>query len=145
MDSFGGAWMGVGQYLLYCRLFEAMVPGTSAGASLAKMGLDQLCHVPFLYFPFFYTVDALLQGHWAKGFDAGVAHVKTKLQTELWTSLKANWTIWLPGSFIGFKFVPAHLRIPYVSAVSMVWTTIFSVMQGRFRERAAAEAMDKTR
>ena len=33
---FGGAWMGVGQYLLYCRLFEAMVPGTTAIASVQK-------------------------------------------------------------------------------------------------------------
>ena len=41
---FGGAWMGVGQYLLYCRAFEVMVPGTTAGASLAKMCLDQLVH-----------------------------------------------------------------------------------------------------
>ena len=46
---FGGAWMGVGQYLLYCRLFEAMVPGTTAIASVQKACLDQLCHVPLLY------------------------------------------------------------------------------------------------
>ena len=108
---FGGLWMGAGQYLLYCRLFERMVPGTTAAASAIKMALDQLVHVPLLYFPIFYSTDALLQGKWAKGFDHGVTHVRTKLRTELWDSLKANWTLWLPGSFIGFKFVPTHLRI----------------------------------
>ena len=77
---FGGAWMGVGQYLLYCRLFEAWVPGTTAAASLQKAALDQLCHVPLLYFPIFYCVDALLQGAWAAG--RGVEHVRTKLRTE---------------------------------------------------------------
>ena len=66
-----------------------------------------------------------------------MAHVQRKLNTELWTSLTANWSLWLPASFVGFKLVPPHLRIPYVSAVSMVWTTILSVLQGRFR---AAEA-----
>ena len=91
--------------------------------------------MPLLYFPIFYAVDALLQGAWARG--SGLAHVQTKLRNELWPSLTANWTLWLPASFVGFKLIPTHLRIPYVSAVSMAWTTIFSVMQGRFR---AAEA-----
>ena len=42
-----------------------------------------------------------------------------------------------------FAFVPAHLRIPYVSGVSFLWTTILSVMQSKFdtnRERAKASA-----
>ena len=138
---FGGAWMGVGQYLLYCRLFEAMVPGTTAIASVQKACLDQLCHVPLLYFPIFYCVDGFLQGAWAAG--RGVEHVQTKLKTELWPSLKANWTLWLPASFVGFKLIPTHLRIPYVSGVSMIWCTILSIMQGQFRAAAAAEAEAK--
>ena len=135
---FGGCWMGVGQYLLYCRLFEWWVPGTTALASASKAALDQLVHVPLLYFPIFYSVDALLQGAWTRGLNEGVAHMRAKLETELWPSLKANWSLWLPASFVGFKLVPAHLRIPYVSGVSMVWTTIMSIMQGEFR-RAKAE------
>ena len=135
---FGGCWMGFGQYLLYCRLFEYWVPGTTALASASKAALDQLVHVPLLYFPIFYSIDALLEGQWARGADAGLAHMRTKMSEEMWPSLKANWTLWLPASFIGFKLVPTHLRIPYVSAVSMIWTTILSMMQGRFRAAKAA-------
>jgi len=141
---FGGLWMGVGQYTLYCKVFEAMVPGKTPVASAGKAALDQLVHVPLLYFPFFYAVDGFLQGAWARGVDTGVAHIRQKLSTELWPSLKANWSIWLPCSWIGFHFVPPHFRIPYVSVVSMVWTTVFSVLQGRFRaEQAAAAAAGK--
>lgn len=130
---FGGLWMGAGQYLLYCRVFEALLPAKSAGASLGKMFLDQGVHVPLVYFPIFYSIDALLQEA-----DDVIAHVQTKVRTELASSLKANWSLWLPASFVGFRFVPTHWRIPYVSAVSMVWTTAFSCMQGRFRAEEAA-------
>ena len=34
--------------------------------------------------------------------------------------------------FVNFAFVPRHLRIPYVAAVSFGWTVILSVMQGKF-------------
>ena len=34
--------------------------------------------------------------------------------------------------FVCFAFVPPHLRIPYVSGVSFLWTTILSVMQSNF-------------
>lgn len=41
---------------------------------------------------------------------------------------------WLtpPLQFVNFAFVPRHLRIPYVAAVSFGWTVILSVMQGKF-------------
>ncbi|EOD12086.1 hypothetical protein EMIHUDRAFT_104368 [Emiliania huxleyi CCMP1516] len=137
---FGGGWMGFGQYYLYCRLFERLVPGTTALASAGKAALDQLVHVPLLYFPLFYSIDALLQGAWARGVACGVEHVQHRLRTELKESLYANWSLWLPASFVGFRLVPPHWRIPYVSAVSMVWTTWWSVLQGRFRARNAGAA-----
>jgi protein Mpv17 len=49
--------------------------------------------------------------------------------------LKVNWSIWLPASFVGFRFVPTHWRIPYVSCVSFCWNCVFSRMQGSFRAR----------
>lgn len=130
---FGGLWMGMGQYWLYCRVFEVLIPAKTVSGSLGKMALDQGVHVPCLYFPIFYTIDA-----WLQQADDVAEHVRHKCRTELVASLKANWTLWLPASFVGFRFVPTHWRIPYVSAVSMVWTTVFSVLQGRFRSHAAA-------
>lgn len=48
-------------------------------------------------------------------------------------------TVVWQASFVSYKLVPNHLRIPYVSCVSFVWTTVLSIMQGRFRE-ASREA-----
>ena len=73
--------MGFGQYYLYCRLFERLVPGTTALASAGKAALDQLVHVPLLYFPLFYSIDALLQGAWGRGLWAVRCHPALKHKT----------------------------------------------------------------
>lgn len=55
-----------------------------------------------------------------------------KYRTELWDSVKALWSIWMPAQLVNFAFVPRHLRVPYVAGVSFIWTVILSVMQGQF-------------
>ena len=121
---FGFVWMGAGQYVLYCRVFEALLPARTVLHSAGKMALDQFCHVPLLFLPVFYSVDAWLRGE-------GLEHVRQKYEREAWATLKVNWVIWVPASFVSFAIVPLHWRIPYVSAVSFVSTWVFSVLQAR--------------
>ena len=59
---FGCLWMGAGQYVLYCRVFEALLPARTVLHSAGKMALDQFCHVPLLFLPVFYSVDAWVRG-----------------------------------------------------------------------------------
>lgn len=61
-----------------------------------------------------------------------------KYKSEIWESVQALWKVWVPAQMINFAFVPRHLRIPYVAAVSFGWTVILSVMQGKFDARAGA-------
>ena len=60
---FGCLWMGAGQYVLYCRVFEALLPARTVLHSAGKMALDQFGHVPLLFLPVFYSVDAWVRGH----------------------------------------------------------------------------------
>ena len=65
-----------------------------------------------------------------------------KYRTEIKDSCVALWKIWVPAQAINFAFVPRHMRIPFVAAVSFGWTVVLSVMQGKFdaaRLEAAAE------
>ena len=128
---FGCCWMGAGQYVLYCRLFEVIFPGSTPTASLCKMFLDQFVHVPFLFLPIFYATDAWVRGE-------GIDYVQEKYQREALTTLKANWCIWVPASFLSFFAIPTHWRIPYVSLVSFISTSIFSALQGHFRSVSAS-------
>ena len=98
---FGFLWMGAGQYVLYCRVFEAVLPAKTVLHSAGKMVLDQFVHVPLLFLPIFYSVDAWVRGE-------GLEHVRGKYKNEALTTLKANWTIWVPASFVSFFLVPIH-------------------------------------
>ena len=72
----------------------------------------------------------------------GIAHVRHKYEREALATLKANWLIWVPASFVSFALVPVHWRIPYVSAVSFVSTSVFSVLQGRFLSTSSGSSTE---
>jgi hypothetical protein len=64
-----------------------------------------------------------------------------KYRREIKDSCLALWKIWVPAQLINFAFVPRHLRIPYVAAVSFGWTVVLSTMQGRYaKQEAEAQA-----
>lgn len=105
------------------------------GVAPIKVFLDQAIHHPLLYFPFFYGLKAFVEGK-------PLASAAAKYKAEAWESCTALWKVWVPAQLVNFAFVPRHLRIPYVAAVSFGWTVILSTMQGQFdaRDKAAAEA-----
>ena len=128
------------QYWLYNIQFTKMCAPLTArfghrGVAPVKVFLDQAIHHPLLYFPFFYGLKAFVEGK-------PLASAATKYKAEAWESCQALWKVWVPAQLVNFAFVPRHLRIPYVAAVSFGWTVILSTMQGRFdaRDREAAAA-----
>jgi len=36
-----------------------------------------------------------------------------KYQAEIWDSVKACWTVWVPAQLFNFAFVPRHFRVPF--------------------------------
>lgn len=127
---FGFAYLGGFQYWLYnvkfvqwCEPIRKLVG--HIGVAPLKTALDQCIHHPFVYFPTFYVIKALVE-------DKPASYALNKYKTEIWDSVKALWTIWVPAQVVNFAFVPRHLRIPYVAGVSFLWTVVLSVMQGKF-------------
>lgn len=128
--TFGFAYLGAFQYYLYNNLFSRMCAHLTArfghwGTAPIKTFLDQCIHHPFVYFPCFMSMKTVMEG---KPISVAV----TKYRTEIWDSVKALWSVWIPAQIVNFGVVPRHLRIPYVAAVSFGWTVIYSVMQGKF-------------
>ena len=141
-SAFGVIYLGGFQYWLYNIKFSQLcAPLTArfghAAVAPIKVFLDQGLHHPMLYFPFFYGLKAFVEGK-------PMSSVAEKYRREIKDSCLALWKIWVPAQFVNFAFVPRHLRIPYVAAVSFGWTVVLSTMQGRYakqeEERAAASA-----
>ncbi len=136
--TFGFLYLGGFQYWLYNVKFTQWCGpitskfGHKASAPI-KTFIDQAIHHPFVYFPTFYAIKASVAGK-------PMSYAVDKYKSEIWTSVKTLWTVWVPLQLINFAFVPRHLRVPYVAGVSFGWTMILSVMQGKFDK--AAEVAD---
>ena len=44
----------------------------------------------------------------------------------IWPCIKMNWAVWPAVQLVTFSVVPAHLRIPFVSLVQVVWGAVIS-------------------
>jgi protein Mpv17 len=141
--GFGVMYIGGFQYFLYSvafvrftTFFERVGTVTRLGQHVARALIDQLGHVPTIYFPSFYALKAVAEG---RPLIRGECSAASLYRKEGWECLKANWFIWIPAQIVNFAFVPIHLRVPFVSSTSFGWTIILSTMQGAFdgrREKA---------
>ena len=142
--AFGFCYLGGFQYWLYNVKFTQWCgPITSRfghkASAPVKTFIDQAIHHPFVYFPVFYGIKASVSGK-------PMSYAVDKYKSEIWTSVKTLWSVWVPLQLINFAFVPRHLRVPYVAGVSFGWTMILSVMQGKFDKAAEVkEASDGVR
>jgi len=140
-SSFGFAYLGLWQYYLYAGVFPkvatraAAVLGERAVAPLLTF-LDQCVHHPILYFPSFYLLRGYVGGETAE-------LSMQKCQEDFWTNLKALWVVWVPSQYINFKYMPTHLRVPFVAAVSAVWCVIMSVFRGESATVAQKEEIQR--
>ena len=65
-------------------------------------------HTRLLAAQTFFTMKCVLEGK-PHPLDAAWA----KYQAEIWDSLKACWTVWVPAQLFNFAFVPRHFRVPF--------------------------------
>lgn len=88
--------------------------------TLLKVCIDQGIQAPVLLALMIFTISIL------KG--SGLQGVREDLARNYWTSLLANWKLWLPFSFINLAFVKPTLRVLFVNAVFFGWTIILSML-----------------
>ena len=62
-----------------------------------------------------------------------------RYKREIYETCTTTYWFSFPAQMIGFRFCPGHLRIPYVACCSMVFTSLVSGLQGRFRARERGE------
>jgi hypothetical protein len=49
----------------------------------------------------------------------------------------------MPLQYINFKYVPPHLRVPFVAGVSALWCVIMSVFRGESQSVAQKEEVQR--
>ena len=119
----GAAGMFMGRWW---RFLDALIPGTT----ITKLALNQValsCTLTPSFLIWSGTVEAPLHGvavDWAQLGD--------RLRSELPTLLPTSFCFWLPFNSINFMVVPPHLRVAFISSVSVAWGGYLSfVSHGR--------------
>lgn len=120
-----------GQYI--GRLFASQVViDPSWSAAMEQTLASQLGIVPFLYYPVFYTLTALVQG-----LDAEAA--LQRAQETFLPLMKRNLLFWIPVQFVQFGFVEESWQIPFLSVCGLAWTFILSVFAGAAQKKTVVE------
>ncbi|KAK6123653.1 hypothetical protein DH2020_042607 [Rehmannia glutinosa] len=100
-------------YLYLSKLVTA--PG-AAGAFL-RLLLDQFLFSPIFIGTFLSTLVTL---------EGKPSHVIPKLQQEWFSSVLANWQLWIPFQFLNFLFVPQQFQVLAANFIALVWNVILS-------------------
>jgi hypothetical protein len=92
-------------------------------AAMEQTLASQLGIVPFMYYPAFFALTAVVQGLSMSGAVA-------RAQEKFLPLMKRNLVFWIPVQFVQFGFLPEDLQIPFLSVCGLAWTFILSAAAG---------------
>ncbi|XP_074320613.1 protein sym-1 [Silene latifolia] len=108
----------VGPTLHYWYLFiSKLVTMPGASGAFLRLILDQLFFAP-IFVGVFLSASMTLEGR--------SSLVVPKLQQEWFSSVLANWQLWIPFQFLNFLFVPQQFQVLASNFVALVWNVILS-------------------
>lgn len=100
----------------YLSLSKLVTMSGAPGAFL-RLLLDQFVFSP-IFIGVFLSSLVTLEGR--------PSQVVPKLQQEWFSSVLANWQLWIPFQFLNFLFVPQKLQVLAANVVALVWNVILS-------------------
>ncbi|CAO2822373.1 unnamed protein product [Amaranthus hypochondriacus] len=100
-------------YLYLSKLIT--IPGAS-GAFL-RLLLDQFIFAP-IFIGTFLSALMTLEGR--------ASQIVPKLEQEWFSSVVANWRLWIPFQFLNFRFVPQQFQVLASNFVALIWNVILS-------------------
>jgi hypothetical protein len=93
------------------------IPGVSMSAVLKRLSFDQLIFAPILL-PSFFSAVLLLEGTPEK--------IPQKLRDDWFSTVMANYAVWVPAQFVNFRFVPAVSQVLFANVVGFFWNIYLS-------------------
>lgn len=75
------------------------------------MGIDQLLWNP-IFGTMFFGYLGLAEGQDFNG-------IKSRIEKDLWASVKGSWTVWPIAHAINFRFIPNEQRLLYINSVQV--------------------------
>jgi hypothetical protein len=114
--SLGAVYTGPVLHYWY-GLLARKISGVSVASALQRLAMDQLFFAP-AYIAGFFSIALIL--------DNKISEIPSKLNSDLKSSILANFSVWIPCQFINFKYVPPHLQVLWSNMVGFFWNIYLS-------------------
>jgi len=111
--AFNFVWMG-GPLRSYCALLDR-----SRVSGMTKLAATSIIFNPFIYMPGYYFGLGVLRGE-------TLTEISSKMEEEAPTTLVRCTAFWTPASAVQYSMVPAALQIPFLAAMSIVWSVMLA-------------------
>eukprot|EP00946_MAST-07B_sp_MAST-7B-sp1_P002903 g2903.t1 len=134
----GGALVGPTLHFWYGFL-NKIVPGVGTAAALKRLAIDQTIFAAS-FIPVFMTSAMILEGN-------ELSSIPPAIRREWFPALLANWSLWIPGNFVNFRFVTPRLQVLFANLVALGWNAYLSWASHRVEassENAEADASRET-
>ena len=112
----GGALVGPVLHYWYGFL-NRLVPGTGTVPALKRLAVDQTIFAAS-FIPIFMTSAMTLEGK--------TDQIIPTIKKEWFPALLANWSLWIPGNFINFRFITPKYQVLFANAVALGWNGYLS-------------------
>lgn len=73
-------------------------------------------HVQVLWNPIFGT---LFFGYMGAAEGLGLSAIKSRIENNLWSSVKGSWTVWPVAHAINFRYIPTSQRLLYINSIQV--------------------------
>lgn len=108
----------VGPTLHFWYLFlSKLITAPRASGAFFRLLLDQFIFSP-IFIGTFLAVLVSLEGR--------SSLVIPKLRQEWFSSVLANWQLWIPFQFLNFRFVPQQFQVLAANFIALIWNVILS-------------------
>ncbi|GKY98518.1 hypothetical protein MPSEU_000808900 [Mayamaea pseudoterrestris] len=115
---FGAPWSHY--YFYFLDHYLPPSPKPCSFRTLLKVAIDQGIQAPLLLAVMISSLSFM------KG--EGLPGMQQDLVSNYWSTLLANWKLWIPFSVVNIAFVKPTLRVLFVNCVFLVWTVVLSLM-----------------
>ncbi|KAL3835314.1 hypothetical protein ACJIZ3_010050 [Penstemon smallii] len=108
----------VGPTLHFWYLYlSKLITTPGASGAVMRLLLDQFIFAPIFIGTFLSTLVTL---------EGRPSLVIPKLKQEWFSSVLANWQLWIPFQFLNFRFVPQQFQVLAANFIALVWNVILS-------------------
>ncbi|GJQ13026.1 hypothetical protein GpartN1_g4817.t1 [Galdieria partita] len=128
--SFGLLIFGPCAHYWY-QLLDRLFPKATTRSLISKVLADQTLFTPLAIVGVFSYVS-LLEGR----------PFVSKVKQDFWTTLKANWALWLPAQTINFRFTPPEYRVLFVNSVALIWNVYLASASASPVTKSTQQDMD---